>query len=157
MKVDKVDVGNNEGTTLVQDAIADNLESAQKCHALVLLGDLPARTYPMLREDFGLQMRGLCVLGNHDGDNWTDWLPRYKFQHLHTCFSTLKVDEREIMFGGFSGSERYKNEGSWQWQDNEAAKVLKQLPGCDIFMSHTTTEPPDGYHIDSRHRGIPAR
>lgn len=142
--------------SLVQNAIKEHMDAVQESHALVLLGDLPSVSYPIIRQELKLNMLGLCVLGNHDGDNWTDWLPRYKFQHLHLKTSTVKIDGCEIAFAGMSGSERYKNEGRWQWHDHEAHSHLKDFPYTDILMTHTTDAHPDGILDDHRHRGLPA-
>ena len=142
--------------TFVRESLEKHLETIKDCHAIILLGDLPAKIYPTLRNDYELTMRGLCVLGNHDGDDWTDWLPRYKFQHLHAALSSLSVDDHGVMFGGFSGSERYKAEGKWQWHNHEAERILKTFPPCDILMTHTTGIAPDGHQDDHRHKGLPA-
>ena len=91
--------------TVIQEAIDVNLEVIRQCDLLVLLGDLPAKTYPTLREEFELTMPGLCVLGNHDDESFTSWLPRYQFNHLHQEISTVTVGTQQIRFGGFSGSE----------------------------------------------------
>lgn len=142
--------------TMVRTAIQENIDLIHTCHALLLLGDLPAQAYPALREEFQLPMRGLCVLGNHDGEHWSDWLPRYQFEHLHLNLAAMRKDGREFIFGGFSGSERYKPDGHWQWDNRTAENLLANLAPCDILLTHTAPEPPPDYPADNRHSGLPA-
>lgn len=141
----------------IQNAIRQNLADVLRCDAVISLGDLPAKAYPALRGELGLGMTGLCVLGNHDSPEWAEWLPRYKFQHLHQNLASLRIGGREITFAGFSGSERYKPGNSdWQWEECEAAQILKTLPPCDILLTHTAPAPPPGYPQDNTHRGLSA-
>ena len=143
--------------TIVQDAIREHLEDVLRCDALITLGDLPSKAYPALREELELDMRGLCVLGNHDDESYAGWLPRYNFQYLHTSLATLRIGGRDITFGGFSGSERYKSGFTeLQWDDRDASRAIRELPYCDILLTHTAPEPPPGYQADRNHRGLPA-
>ncbi len=142
--------------TMVRRAIQENIDLIQTCHALLLLGDLPARAYPALRKEFHLTQRGLCVLGNHDGENWSDWLPRYQVEHVHLKLAALRKDGREFIFGGFSGSERYTPDGCWQWENKAAENRLAAFSPCDILLAHTAPEPPPGYVPDNHHKGLPA-
>ncbi|MFP4320879.1 MAG: protein kinase domain-containing protein [Anaerolineales bacterium] len=142
--------------TMVENALRDHLDEIMRCDALILLGDVPSRAYPALRETFKLPLPGFCVLGNHDSLAWTNWLPRYKFEHLHNRLGGIRLGDRELMLGGFSGSERYKPQGDLQWEDDEAARAIKALPECDILLAHTAPLPPPGYPEDHRHRGLPA-
>jgi Icc-related predicted phosphoesterase len=121
---------------------------------MILLGDLPSRTYRMLREDLGLTMRGICVLGNHDDESYETWLPRYDFEYVHLGLAAIRMDGRDITLGGFSGSERYASGQSLHWDGNEAARLLRELPGCDILVTHTAARPPEGYPANRSHMGL---
>ncbi len=142
--------------TMVESALRENLDAVMRCDAVLILGDVPSRAYPALRDEFGLTLPGFCVLGNHDSLDWTNWLPRYKFEHLHNRLGSLRLGERDILLGGFSGSERYKPQGDLQWEDDEASRAIHALPQCDILLAHTAPLPPPGYPEDHRHRGLPA-
>lgn len=141
--------------SMVRDAITEYWDDLQDCHAIIGLGDLPAKAYPAMREDCGLTARGICVLGNHDGQAWGDWLPRYKFDHAHNTVVAVRVGGRDFTIVGFGGSERYKRDGYWQWEDHQVRRAVRKLPHGDILITHTAPEPPEGYATDHRHRGLP--
>jgi|GEM_PF-1365056 len=144
-------------STMVKNALNDYKDEILRCDAILLLGDLPSKTYPALRDDFALPMPGFCVFGNHDQASWSQWLPRYKFEYIHQTIGTLRVGGQEITFAGFSGSETYNNNSpELQWDDNAAKKALSRLPASDILLSHTIGTPPPGYAYDHVHRGLPA-
>jgi len=140
--------------TVVREAIQAHMDAISRCDALVLLGDLPAQAYPTLRNELGLTMRGLCVLGNHDHESWRGWLPRYNFEYVHGKAAAVRIGGQDITFAGFSGSEAYKANNSLHWDDVEAARTLKDLPPCDILISHTAPAPPPEYPEDRNHRGL---
>lgn len=150
--------------SLVRNAIEEHLADVLRCDALIVLGDVPQQTYPSLRQDFAFKMPGFCVFGNHDNQAWEEWLPRYKFDHLHLAIAGFKIGGREITFGGFSGSEQYRASDQYnnaevnllQWEDRVAARHMRDLPYCDILLTHTAGTPPPNYPADRNHRGLKA-
>jgi Icc-related predicted phosphoesterase len=89
------------------------------------------------------------VYGNHCSGAYFDELG---IENLH-----LKTKEiGGVLFGGFQGSVRYKQDPSAvMYTDEEAQELLKDFPYADILITHS---PPRGVHDedDPAHRGLKA-
>ena len=69
--------------------------------------------------------------------------------HLHA------EEHKGVRFGGFNGSWKYKPRGLYIYEQDDAAVLLKEFPGVDVFVSHNS---PRGIHDkqDKIHTGFEA-
>jgi len=60
-----------------------------------------------------------------------------------------------VTFGGFPGCVKYKDSGAWLFEQRECAKLMRDMPPVDIFISHNS---PYGVHDgeDLAHEGFRA-
>jgi len=100
-----------------------------KAELLVSCGDLP--------DDVIFQAAQLCscrhilaVKGNHDSN--ADFPAPIVNLHLHT------FDFRDVRFGGFSGSWKYKPKGHHLFEQSDVAEALDSFPKVDVFVAHNS-------------------
>jgi Icc-related predicted phosphoesterase len=100
---------------------------------VVTLGDLEYHDLALLEEINDIPKVG--VYGNHCAGNYFESLGITNL-HLHTM--TIKG----IVFGGFEGSVRYKDdEYAKMYSQEEAGALLNGFPRVDVFLAHS---PPFG-------------
>jgi uncharacterized protein len=125
--------------------VAD-LIAAHQPELIVLLGDLePAWTEGLAAVD----LPKLGVLGNHDADDALSAIGAEEVQ-------LRRVEVGGISFSGFGGSPRYSRDGPNEWTEEEAQKLVGELPAADVLLTHS---PPAGVNDepdDPAHRGSPA-
>jgi uncharacterized protein len=124
----------------------DALVAAYKPDLIVLLGDLePAWTEGLA----AIELPKLGVLGNHDAE---DALAAVGAEDIQL----RRVDVGGLSFSGFGGSPRYSPDGTREWTEQEAEKLVGRLPAADVLLSHS---PPAGVNDepdDPAHCGSPA-
>ena len=113
---------------------------------LISLGDLwegsleKARTVHRCSQLFG-------VRGNHD----TDVPFPDGFIDLHCRVARYG----NVVFGGFSGSWKYKPFGYHLYEQKEVSRLIRAVPAVDVFVAHNS---PRGYHErdEEVHQGFDA-
>ena len=120
-----------------------NLDSRQ-IDVLISLGDL--MDYTLIRASEVYQPAWiLAVRGNHDDP-----------QPFPDPIKDLHIQVTEIkgkLFGGFSGSWKYKDQGSYLFEQGEVSRLLENFPTVDVFIAHNS---PRGIHEmdDDVHQGF---
>ncbi|MEI6490743.1 MAG: metallophosphoesterase [bacterium] len=113
---------------------------------IVTLGDLE---YLQLVELNNINLPKLGVYGNHCSGNYFNDL-NIKNMHLQT------FEFGGLIFGGFEGSNKYKDdEYAKMYTQEQAKELLKDFPYVDVFLSHS---PPKGINDedDTAHVGFEA-
>jgi Icc-related predicted phosphoesterase len=122
-----------------------NLDS-QQIDVLISLGDL--MDYNLIRASEVYQPAWiLAVRGNHD-----DPRPfQDPIQDLHMQVTEIKG----VLFGGFSGSWKYKDQGAYLFNQEEVNRMLANFPTVDVFIAHNS---PWGVHERDKdvHQGFEA-
>ena len=122
------------------------LVAAYEPDLIVLLGDLePAWTDGLASID----LPKLGVLGNHDAE---DALAAVGAEDIQL----RRVEVGGLSFSGFGGSPRYSSDGTNEWTEKEAEKLVGRLPAADVLLTHS---PPAGVNDepdDPAHCGSPA-
>ena len=111
-----------------------------------MLGDLEPAWTEGLAE---IELPKLGVRGNHDADGA---LSAVGVQDLHLRRESVGG----VSFCGFGGSPRYSRRGGNEWTEEEAERMLAELPPADVLLAHS---PPEGINDepdDRAHRGSPA-
>lgn len=115
-----------------------------KC--IITLGDIEVFELSKLKERFSSGITWLGVHGNHDnrGD-----LEHLDIKNMHMQVSNVK----DVHFGGFEGSVRYKIGDFPMWTQLEAFAKLEQLDSCEVLLTHNS---PKGIHDkdDIAHEGF---
>src|SRR5918999_398247 len=123
-----------------------DLVAAHRPELIVLLGDLePAWTEGLASVD----LPKLGVLGNHDAE---DALAAVGAEDMQL----RRVEVGRLSFSGFGGSPRYSRNGTGEWTETEAKKLVARLPAADVLLTHS---PPAGVNDepdDPAHCGSPA-
>jgi len=104
--------------------------------AVFCLGDLDRAWIESL---ISLDIPSLGVHGNHDPD---DLLRDLEIDDLHLRRTQLGGD---LTVAGFEGCVRYQRDGTHQYTQREANKLVKRLPGADVLLCHC---PPLGFNDD---------
>ena len=119
---------------------------AGQADVLVSCGDVCDQLIIQAAAAYGCQ-RIFAVKGNHD-------LPG-PFPEPVVDLHLRVVECMGIRFGGFNGSWKYKPRGHYLYGQHEAADLLKDFPGVDVFVSHNS---PRGIHDkdDEIHTGFDA-
>jgi Icc-related predicted phosphoesterase len=110
--------------------------------AVLWLGDLePAWVEPIR----ALDVPKLGVHGNHDAPGL---LAEFDVLDVHLRVARLG----ELTVVGLEGSPRYRPDGCYQLTQEEAERVVAELPAADVLLTHTpplgvNDEPDDPAHV----------
>ena len=111
------------------------LAKEQNPDAIFLLGDIKSTDLYKIEESFwndNIKIPMYGITGDDDTPNMLD-----KFEHIQDIDGKV-VDVCGYKVGGFAGSTKYKH-GLFSMRDeSEAENILKNMPECDIFLSHET-------------------
>lgn len=122
-----------------------NLDS-QQIDVLISLGDL--MDYNLIRASEVYQPAWiLAVHGNHDD-------PR-PFPDLIKDIHLQVAEIKGVLFGGFGGSWKYKDQGAYLFDQGEVSRLLANFPTVDVFIAHNS---PWGVHEMDKdvHQGFEA-
>lgn len=115
---------------------------------IITLGDLEQSQIQEMESITGIPKIG--VYGNHD---YGDYLDQLGIKNMH-----LTTFEHEgLVFGGFEGSVRYKNDiYAKMYTQEEAIDLIKEFPKVDVMIAHC---PPYGINDEPdelAHQGFKA-
>jgi Icc-related predicted phosphoesterase len=96
---------------------------------LVSLGDMPDEILLKLASHCACR-EILAVKGNHD--SCAPFRPPIRDMHLTTFHF------RNVTFGGFCGSWKYKPKGNYLFEQSEVEQSLTSLPAVDVFLAHNS-------------------
>ena len=124
------------------------LAYSEKVDLICTLGDLDVFALGELKDINDIPKIG--VYGNHCTGKYFDSLG---IQNMH--LKTITIDG--LVFGGFEGSLRYKqNPRAIMYTQEEAEEMLRNFPPVDVMIAHS---PPYGIHDelgDLSHEGLHA-
>lgn len=112
---------------------------------IVTLGDLEERSLATIGD---VAVPALGVHGNHDAPGQ---LARLGVRNLHLRRAVVGG----WSFAGFEGCVRYGRRGPFQYTQDEAARLVRRLPGADVLLCHCppwgiNDEPDDPAHVGFR-------
>ncbi len=119
--------------TLTQKEIDEYLRNYGVPKLIIMLGDNnPSDIEALLYNRFLQKSRKVGIVGNH---NSPDLLSAYpEIEDIHG--KAVEVDG--ICFGGLSGSPRYsENTARCMFTQEQADEIMKQIPDCEILLTHS--------------------
>ena len=106
------------------------INSLQNIDVVILCGDIIIEVLEIINVKFAGKIPVYYVSGNHDDPEQYLKYPDMKNLHLKT------VDINGIIFGGYEGCFKYKENNPYHKTHKESIAELKNLPHCDIFITH---------------------